>query len=377
MADKTQTYKLSFQASVQGLEQVRKELDNLLKTPNLNISNRLRDSLKEIETLFRAFQSQFQREMAKTSVDEIDTAGLEKQFKTIATKLQSAFTSVSKSNLTEDLNQELDALIKKLNEARSRLGGLKSGRNRNAAKLDETGNIADASLRNNIFHKQTKAVTGSSGITYEDDKGNVKTIESLEELVSLMDKFKDGTYQTKATFEQLFQVVDNTRVALGEAAAEIQTKIAAYDAPTGDSSIAQATQDVEDAKTAIEEFKQAQQNANGVTQQEAAIIDQAASGISKLSQLTGEVSDATDEATKKEQIHTQVVKQNTQTLDANSKSQERNTSTLIRAAHNVFNYGTAIRLLRTAYQQTLTTITDLDKALTNMAVVTRMSREQT
>jgi hypothetical protein len=50
--------------------------------------------------------------------------------------------------------------------------------------------------------------------------------------------------------------------------------------------------------------------------------------------------------------------------------------TFTKAAKQVFNYGIAFSFLRRIYRETLRTVRDLDKALTEMAIVTTMSREE-
>lgn len=47
-----------------------------------------------------------------------------------------------------------------------------------------------------------------------------------------------------------------------------------------------------------------------------------------------------------------------------------------KAAKNVFAYGTAYSFLKRIYKETIKTVRDLDKALTDMAVVTTMSRKE-
>lgn len=51
-------------------------------------------------------------------------------------------------------------------------------------------------------------------------------------------------------------------------------------------------------------------------------------------------------------------------------------STVGKAAKNVITYGSVYALLRKAYRETIRTVTELDKALTDMAVVTTMSRKE-
>ena len=51
-------------------------------------------------------------------------------------------------------------------------------------------------------------------------------------------------------------------------------------------------------------------------------------------------------------------------------------STVGKAAKNIITYGSIYTLLRRAYRETIRTVTELDKALTDMAVVTTMTRKE-
>jgi hypothetical protein len=59
-----------------------------------------------------------------------------------------------------------------------------------------------------------------------------------------------------------------------------------------------------------------------------------------------------------------------------SKALKNKSNTLTQAAKQVFNYGVAFSILRRIYRETLRTIRDLDKALTEMATVTTMNRQE-
>jgi TP901 family phage tail tape measure protein len=56
---------------------------------------------------------------------------------------------------------------------------------------------------------------------------------------------------------------------------------------------------------------------------------------------------------------------------------DKTTNSFQQAAKNVFSYGIAFTALRRIYRETIRTITELDKALTEMSVVTTMSRQET
>jgi TP901 family phage tail tape measure protein len=86
--------------------------------------------------------------------------------------------------------------------------------------------------------------------------------------------------------------------------------------------------------------------------------------------LQAEYKQEVDKSRKSQQAKTASTKEST-------KAVKENTSTLARATKQVFNYGIAFTALRRIYRETLRTIRDLDKALTEMAIVTTMNRKET
>jgi len=77
-----------------------------------------------------------------------------------------------------------------------------------------------------------------------------------------------------------------------------------------------------------------------------------------------------EEATKKEKSNTKAKKKNTEEV----KKQE---NAIVKATKQVFSYGLAFTVLRRIYRETIRTITELDEALTEMAIVTSMNRAET
>lgn len=66
----------------------------------------------------------------------------------------------------------------------------------------------------------------------------------------------------------------------------------------------------------------------------------------------------------------------TAVITNNTKAQQKNTSTLVKATKNLITYGTVYSTFRRLLTVTISTIKDMDEALTGMAVVTNMSRNQ-
>lgn len=81
----------------------------------------------------------------------------------------------------------------------------------------------------------------------------------------------------------------------------------------------------------------------------------------------------TNEQSEQQKIKTQQV---TEAVNQHSKAQQNNTSILGRAAKTALTYTTVYQAMRRIMNTVITTISDMDEALTGMAVVTTMTREE-
>ena len=73
---------------------------------------------------------------------------------------------------------------------------------------------------------------------------------------------------------------------------------------------------------------------------------------------------------------TSAVQKTTDAQKQNTNITMKNTSQLGKAITNVISYGTALSLVRRIYTQLISTIKEMDQALTDMTVVTSLTREQ-
>jgi len=70
-------------------------------------------------------------------------------------------------------------------------------------------------------------------------------------------------------------------------------------------------------------------------------------------------------------------KQTKKAVEEKTDAVKKNQTTIGKATQQVFSYGIAFTVLRRIYRETLRTVKDLDKALTEMAIVTSMNRSET
>ena len=94
--------------------------------------------------------------------------------------------------------------------------------------------------------------------------------------------------------------------------------------------------------------------------------------VSILSTVSGSI----EEVNKRQQEKQIALRSSTAETERNTNAVKASGNTFTKAANQVFNYGLAFSLLRRIYRETLRTIRDLDKALTEMAIVTTMNRNQ-
>ena len=119
-------------------------------------------------------------------------------------------------------------------------------------------------------------------------------------------------------------------------------------------------------KQGIEELEISEEELN--EQQKAALVV-VREMLEAQIKLKAQHKEKTDSWKKQEKEATNATKKTTQAVN-------ENTSSLGKAAKQVFSYGIAFTALRRIYRETIRTITELDSALTEMAVVTTMNREE-
>ena len=160
-------------------------------------------------------------------------------------------------------------------------------------------------------------------------------------------------------------------------------------------------QEIDQRKIAVQALKNQQaeiENQAIAASKEQEIVKQIIDLLNQLSSARNEVADdydaekqaqAADIAAKQKNIKAmqaqeQQYQKNVTQLDSANKSQktntielDRNTGVLAKATKQVVTYGTVLNLLKRVYNETINAVRDMDKALTGMAVVTTMSREQT
>lgn len=160
-------------------------------------------------------------------------------------------------------------------------------------------------------------------------------------------------YKNQLEAEQKKIIEERVRLTLGKAETEVdnlETDLAAK---------IKIRDEINNQKISLEDLSEAEKEKYGLSNEM----------YKKGAELNAEHTKETEKRKKAEKEATKEIKQSTDATNEQGGA-------FTKAAKQVFNYGVAFNLLRRVYRETIQTITELDKALTEMTIVTTMSREE-
>lgn len=387
------TYKIDFEAKLKNLTELEKVLGQIVSTTRLNLAPDLKTQIlniqKQISAMYKAIQSE------GSLLSDTQIKDYLKDFGQIK-KIVSSFTNeLLKAQLSPKLQAQLDESLKKISDADKKIKDL-----RKAAKdkLAETGTklvgnsaVATKTTKDKIARDTASANKVDNVNTY----AQLKKIDSPEAKKALQ-QYDEQVKKLELDATKAFLDIQNQIIAtsteqenLNKLVSEISKEegVSTYADKQAESltslisiimsSFSGALQEIVDkenaAKKAIEEetkeTKKQEEAKKAVAKAAKEAADAAAKEEEKQRRAEKDRIDTISALSKTQQDNSKATNLHTETIKAN-------TSTLSQAARNVFTYSTALHILRSAYQQCINTITEMDKALTSMTVVTNLTREQ-
>lgn len=369
-----------------GLKEIQSQLEKAIPFLTKKTSKDAFSTLaNQIQTLFKTISGS-----SEWSTEGVKLLG--KEFSSVITKFSNLkvelykFTSEDLSLKIEELNGKL-ALIEKETGAKER--ELRN-RQKNVWQNDEGTTVTSKKFSAEVFETGQYGGLSPTGLPTQKYDTFLKTIKSIEEAAKTVGydlganakntndivlKFeeilnKQGLTLTQAK-EQL-QVQSNlnsavTEVAKGELEAQEKLKIEIEEK----GKLAEKVQD--EIKKTDEEFAKTGEGSGDLGKE----IQNLAVAITQLSSdlklgLNRNIGSLTDEQIKA----IQAAEESAKAHDNLTPKVKEASTTFGQAAKNVFSYGTAFQFLKRIYRETIRTITELDKSLTDMAIVTDMNRKE-
>ena len=366
--------KLEFQATAVGLEKVFQDIVKITKMPNLNIGDSLAQQLKVLEKDIPGFLQKIQAAVDNNDFSFFDYKELNKEFSSIGKMLGDVVDKIKKSGLGMTLQKQLDEANKELVKRQKELEKSNKIVYGNISKLDskrESG--LGKSEENKVFASQAKKSFGAPALKIDNE-----TIDSYEKFIEVWNRLKTSMDSTSAEYKklekfnvtlsnQMTQRATSLKTEANEERATLAAKNAAY----------------QEQVERIQQLNATIQSSNGWTEEEKAIYNELTQILEQLSQARkrqADVSNAASAENKKQQNEAKntsgAVRQLTAEVNTNTAAQNKNNSTVAKAAKQVFTYGSVMGIFRRVYRTTIQTVVEMDKALTDMAVVTSMNRQE-
>ena len=354
------TINLQFKASAEGLKQVFDQIKKITAADNLNLTKGFDKQFKELEVKLPAYLQRINQIVeGDVKLSPIDVKTLNSEFTEIGKILDRTVVEIRKSNISAEINDQItkaEAILKseqqKLNSLRGKIGGT-------SRKLDSSSKSGLAQTEENKeFSKIIEQQTGGKSLSIGD-----KVISDYQSFTQVMSQLGSTIHVTKEEQAQLTQLQTAATTAFAQRKAVIESEIASYK-----ESYAAQKQQVAAAQQNVATVASSAAQEQAIGEQEKALLNELVQSRSILSSSIQTQARATEEATTQQSKNNNEVKLGTEI-------QKKNTSTIATAAKQVFSYGTIMSLFRRTYRKVISTVRDLDKALTDMAVVTSMSRE--
>lgn len=356
MAEKT--YVINFKANVQGLDNVMKQFEQVLGMNGVNLTEPMQKQWQKLKTMASSYIEEMNKELAKPQPDIAILDTLDKKLSQITTKANNFSNLLAGLMLPKDLSEKLAALqtkIDKLNQQTIKLNKQRFGNERKLNPNNESGLAAteEKSVRDSVF---TEPIEIGDNI-----------ITSWEQFIQLTSQLRKEGKLTTDQLKIVDETIQKTNEAIQQRVLKLQQSIEAdkKQIDKNKESVALLRQKI----STIRAESDTQEQLTGEQQQYLKKIKELNAVLTQLGAQQVNTNEQTQKSISNKQTETTVITNNT-------KAQEKNTSTLVKATKNLITYGTVYSTFRRLLTITISTIKDMDEALTGMAVVTNMSRNQ-
>ena len=371
MAQNKRDYILNFKTNVEGLDKVLSDLKKLSNTEGVSIGAQISKDLQRAEVELKAFKDQLSSALDSSNLSNNDLLVMDKQLAQIIKTLRGVSTGFA-GILPKETQKEI---VEFSNSLEKNLELLKAAQKSVRAydlhlSKDDKGNLLG--LRDRYKNASLKTAAGGS---YDNiDLGDGVKVGSYEEFAQALAKVRQEGKLTAEQLQKLAQIEAETERLNKEKLDKIlglqAAKQAEVDAIQREIALQQQQAGVTSNNVSTT------QQLNAAEQQYTQTLNKSIVTLSKAEVSRLDNNNALHAEINAKNGSVESERQLKSVIDQTTKSREKNTSILGQATRQVVTYGGAVALLRNIVNTTRRTIEEMDEALTGMAVVTTMSREQ-
>lgn len=418
MAD-DKTYKVKFKAELENFTKVNNEIQELLKDKSLNLTDGTVKQIKALQIKFDNLVKSFNDSFETSDFGSAIFRDLRKQF----TEILDSAKKIGLNILPADVEKRIEKVVDNTKELERNLANAKARLRTAESSITSSGELSEKK-KATIFSKTggPRLDSGSDKIfSGVDDVKNqlsnlqsnnkaladgIKKLESQKQLTSEasleLQKYRQQIEQNNSRIREYTDFLQNYNKAESDLLNKIKNKIGIEQQQVSQYSALVAAAKKEIA--AEQESLKAQQENNATTQKSTQIYQETENIKSNVTQITDNYAEALKkekiaqadamanekqaEAEKQKNIKAQqqfkasVDKTVSSLVDTNKQTNQASASvsgfgaSTVKAATKIITFASIVTLMKRALKESINTIKDLDKAFTNMAVVTSMSREE-
>ena len=358
MADKNITYKISFKESDQTLNNVIQKLKEIANSSGVSLSDSFKGDLRKLDTLLPPYKKKLEDLLSFDKIELFDLKSLTKDFNTISNLAKKLLTNLSQQILPKTIADQIESITKEITQKTTdskRIGGelvsrkSKLVRNESGAYIDLTDKE-----KNRITAKELGSVTIGTDV-----------LTGYDQLIAKREELERLNKQGSAEWAQVTEAIKTADSAILKHKETLEQEIKSREAER-------------EAIIASRDALKEQLNVlSDSSVSDGTLTDEQKKSLQDLSKALIDIDNANSSYNKGLEQTVENETKNVRVVNDYNKAENKKAGTLKRAAVQVFSYGTALRLMRNTYQQLINTVTKMDEALTGMAVVTNMSREDT
>lgn len=304
---------------------------------------------KSIEKLGNKFNAQVEViKKLKQQLDQSEETDLSKNTKlnnelnSLLQIAQSIVTKFAEIQLPPGAVKGLQEITAELDRTNKQITSIYQKMRRRKQSFIEGGGDLKESVKDTIVQSQPEV--GSSGYIFRNQQ-----IKTYDELRQAVEKVKISGAQNGEEEKELIAIYEQVNRVIAERIQEFKV----------------LGQQYEQLKKHRADLKEQQKNLPEVQTEDSykQSMEIAAGGLSTINDIRDKNSD--------------IIKSNTEQLDKHTKSQDKNTKSVTKSIGAFIKYNLIINTFKRVLRSTIQTVTQMDEAMTGMAVVTSMNRQET
>lgn len=391
MPDNNQTYTVQFLANAKGLDEIIQKITKITQGGEIKLTGAMQKDLAKLQNQAQLFIQTLEGELAKETPNADILRSLYNSFMQLTSQAQKFGLALSSLAVPKDLQSDLEAATAKLKDQQRQLKNLQQQYRTASAKVASDGGPSESAKTSALLKAQKgkEINTGSDQVNFDSAEAIQSYISKLTEANKSLQETDIAFQQNKTTIAELNEILEKYNKILQQVVQQAQQKMT-----TTQAEIQVQKANIAGTKEEINVLQQKVREQAGETSAASQTVDiltelstvrsaQADALQNEKDKLAAEKRAQEEAAKAKREAEEQDKKLSKSIEDISKKTNDQtsaiktNNTTWGRAAKQVLTYGTAISFLKRVYSETIRTITEMDEALTGMAVVTTMSRAQT